>query len=1073
MTQPHDDGSLQRTKTDPGIHESDSAPPAENQSTETTPYIASDVPGQQSDLPANIGRYAILKEIGRGGMGVVYEGKDETLHRTLAVKVLLEKHADKPGLTQRFLDEAQIMGRLQHPGVAPIHDLGTLADGRPFFSMKQIEGKTLGKILKESDEESRLPEWLSVFESICQTIGYAHSRKILHRDLKPNNIMVGAFGEVQVMDWGLAKSISQEPGNESTNNQADDSGNPAPDQDNLTQAGTILGTPAFMAPEQARGEIDNVDERSDVFGLGGILCVILTGNPPFTGANRSEVMLKASGGDLEDTFAQLDTSGAEKEWIDLAKHCLSPDRNQRPNNGGEVAEAVSGHLARIQQQLKQAELERTAVQVKAAEERKRRRVSTALMATAVVFFLSIFTGWQWYSWNLSQQQKTLEAEILVNLKEVERSRQKLYARLENDQETAKMLSNFTVWENDLERIEIAWKRAETVRNSGKRILGDTWNQRMSQTEKAVKLDRKHLEIAKLLDSARQNTYSNQGGPLRYKNMHDRFTQAYRSIGLDFSSQPIDELAENIRNSPIRYVLAAGIDHWAYYSNDNEQFRIKLLAVVRQADPDPWRDQLRDVKLWKDADTLVRMAEECKTQKQTPQVIGILAWRLYDAKKQEESRALLRRTILEQPGDFWLHYLLGWLARDRTEQASHSWVAISIRPEYGPAYVHLSLARSLQNRQDLSFTYIKKATEVSPNNAVAFRNLGTQYFHRNELDKCHQAYAKAVELDPTYPQAHESLASTYVLKKNYTKAFYHFRKAIELNPKFVRAHYSLAMALLDRGQNYEAHKVILKAQELDPMDVHVNSTLALIHNQRGDFATSELYHRKVMAVSNQSAPHLINFASVLKARGKFKEALTYFQKGEKIAKASGQNYPTQQWIQTCQNNLTWIKIKADLLSGKVKYKASRLLTYAKFSDVTLLNHLHAHRLYEIAFAADPNLEQGTNRYLAARCAVMATFEANDSDIPLSPGERQVLRNKALVWLRKELSEMKKTVTSGRRLNVGKVRNRVANWLKEADLIGVREPEPLAHLSDEERLSWERFWDELQSLREGTGSARYRN
>ena len=159
-----------------------------------------------TDRPA---RLRLFGEIARGGMGVILKGRDLALGRDLAVKVLLEKHRDKPELIRRFLMEARIAGQLQHPGIVPVHELGALADGRPYFAMKLVKGRTLEAILQERSSPSEdLPRFLGIFEQVCQTVAYAHARGVIHRDLKPANVMVGRFGEVQVMDWGLAKVLT-------------------------------------------------------------------------------------------------------------------------------------------------------------------------------------------------------------------------------------------------------------------------------------------------------------------------------------------------------------------------------------------------------------------------------------------------------------------------------------------------------------------------------------------------------------------------------------------------------------------------------------------------------------------------------------------------------------------------------------------------------------------------------------------------------------------------------------------------------------------------------------------------
>ena len=153
-------------------------------------------------------RYQLFGEIARGGMGAIWRGRDPELGRELAVKVLLEQHRNDPTLVRRFIEEARIGGQLQHPGIVPVHELGTFPDARPYFTMKLVTGRTLAELLaaRAQIDEDR-PRFLGIFEQICQTMSYAHARGVIHRDLKPGNVMVGSFGEVQLMDWGLAKVL--------------------------------------------------------------------------------------------------------------------------------------------------------------------------------------------------------------------------------------------------------------------------------------------------------------------------------------------------------------------------------------------------------------------------------------------------------------------------------------------------------------------------------------------------------------------------------------------------------------------------------------------------------------------------------------------------------------------------------------------------------------------------------------------------------------------------------------------------------------------------------------------------
>jgi tetratricopeptide (TPR) repeat protein len=345
------------------------------------------------DLPAVPG-YRLLSEIARGGMGRVLAAYDLTLDRDVALKVLL------PGANaERFVRESKITARLPHPGIPPVHALGTLADGSPFLAMKLIAGRTLAEEMKTADR----PNLLQAFTQVCQAVGFAHSRRIIHRDLKPANVMVGAFGEVQVMDWGLAKDLTglvhgddQRPSVARTVpvSGADTGpttyGAAGESTDKQTQVGQVLGTPAYMAPEQARGE--TTDARADVFALGGILCAILTGQPPFGGKSLPEVIRRAAAADLAEANARLERCGADDELIALCRRCLSANPSDRPADGHVVADGVTAYLGGMQEKLQQAELAQAEARAKAVEEAMRRRLALALGGLVVLALVVAIVG---------------------------------------------------------------------------------------------------------------------------------------------------------------------------------------------------------------------------------------------------------------------------------------------------------------------------------------------------------------------------------------------------------------------------------------------------------------------------------------------------------------------------------------------------------------------------------------------------------------------------------------------------------------------------------------------------------
>ena len=244
------------------------------------------------ELPTS--RYAVLREIGRGGMGTVYAAHDSELGRDVALKV---SNAVADAAFERTLaGEARILASLEHPGIVPVHDSGRLADGRPFYVMKLVAGRTLTDHLTQVAD---LGERLRVFERICEAVAFAHAKGVLHRDLKPDNVMIGPYGEVMVMDWGVATALQLRT---RTRNLEPGTSNPEPR--------TIYGTHGFMSPEQARGEAA-LDARTDVYALGAILRALL---PPTaaTGSKPLEsIAARAMAADPEQRYSSVDALRAD------------------------------------------------------------------------------------------------------------------------------------------------------------------------------------------------------------------------------------------------------------------------------------------------------------------------------------------------------------------------------------------------------------------------------------------------------------------------------------------------------------------------------------------------------------------------------------------------------------------------------------------------------------------------------------------------------------------------------------------------------------------------------------------
>ena len=241
-------------------------------------------------------RFQVLWAHAKGGLGEVFLAEDTELNRRVALKEIQAKHANNPVSRRRFLAEAEITGNLEHPGVVPVYGLGTRPDGRPCYAMRFIKGEDLASAIRKFHSGSsptftglEFRRLLRKLIDVCHTVAYAHSRGVLHRDLKPGNVMIGPFGETLVMDWGVAKLIDGSEGGEiaareQLSTASDEDGRRLEAENGAaTLIGHAVGTPAYMSPEQAAGQLDALGPASDVYSLGATLYVILTGRAPFQG----------------------------------------------------------------------------------------------------------------------------------------------------------------------------------------------------------------------------------------------------------------------------------------------------------------------------------------------------------------------------------------------------------------------------------------------------------------------------------------------------------------------------------------------------------------------------------------------------------------------------------------------------------------------------------------------------------------------------------------------------------------------------------------------------------------------
>jgi tetratricopeptide (TPR) repeat protein len=857
--------------------------------------------GPRGGAAGSLGRYQLLAEVGRGGMAEVWRARDRDLGRSLAVKVLQQGLRGRPELVQRFREEAQVTGQLQHPGIPPVHEVGTLPDGRPFFAMKLVKGRTLDELLKERQgPHADLPRLLGIFEAVCQAVGYAHSKGVLHRDLKPANIMVGAFGEVQLMDWGLAKVRARPDGGAAATEASGVATVRSLTPGLSSQAGAVLGTPAYMAPEQARGEVEQLDERADVFGLGAILCVVLTGRPPYAGSSVQEVCARAAAGDVADALARLDGCGADAELVALAKACLAPARQERPADAGAVAQRVAGYQAGVQERLRQAELERARAEVQAAEERrraevqaaeqrKRRRLRRALGGLVLGVLLGLGGGLLYL--HEQRTQRALRAQ---------RANQAIAGALQQ----APGL---------LERAR--WKETQALLEQARAQLAEA-----DDPELAPRLERleQELALARELDRIRQDKATLVEGKYDPRRAAPAYRQAFARHGLDVLAGEPAAVASAIGALGVCQQAVAALDDWAF--EERGAVRRRLLEVARRADPGGGQERLRDPAVWQDRARLRRLAVGAKKgQRLSPALAVVLGLLLEEAGA--DGVAVMKRVQADSPADFWLCLTLAGAlqkkGRQRREEAlGYSRAALALRPDsavahnnlgvalhakgevregiacfhraiaadpkYAKAHTNLGLALYVGGQVEQAIACYRRAIALDPKYAGAHNNLGLALKAKGEVEQAIECYRKAIAADPRLAAVHNNLGSALYARGKVEQAIASYRQAIAADPELAPAHYNLGNALRDTGKVEEAIACYRSAIAADPKHALGHYNLGSALYARGKVEQAIPCFRSAIALAPKYAPAHINLGNALKAKGQVEEAIACYRQAITLA-----------------------------------------------------------------------------------------------------------------------------------------------------------------------------------------------
>jgi serine/threonine-protein kinase len=810
--------------------------------------------------PVGAGRYEIEGEIARGGMGAVLRARDPELRRSLAVKVLLERHRGKAELERRFLEEAQITGQLQHPGIPPVHEVGRLPDGRPFFAMKLVKGRTLADLLRERPAPADdLPRWLAVFEQVCQTLAYAHAKGVIHRDLKPANVMVGAFGEVQVMDWGLAKVLGDEPpAAEEDGPQASAIATLRTGEAGLSsQAGAVIGTPAYMAPEQARGEVRQIDARCDVFGLGALLCEILTGQPPYVAGTGAEVRTLAMIGDLGGALARLDGCGADPELVALARACLAPRAAERLPDAGAVDKAVTAYLSGVQEKLRRAELERAAAALRAVEERKRRRLTAVLAAVALAAVVLVGVCWRWVELARTAAREQTAVQVNHELGRAASLRDRARAIPLTDADKRKESAG--AWDEALAAAE----KAEAVLEAGPadpetRQKCEDYVAALRAEADDVARDRALLERLEAAREMRAAITDEDQARTSVKAVivfghaaAGAYAAAFRDYGIDVLTLEPQEAARRIaERSRVSVALAAALDDWLALEVDQPVAR-RLLAVSREVDPEPYRNRLRAAVADADAAALKQLAREAPAADLPVPTALLLADGLHLAGELGEAVEVLRAARRRHPDDFWVNDILGVFLYNfdpsQSEEAATCFnAALALRPASHFVWDNLGGVLGWECRWADAVRAYETAGRLNDDFLKARLGVSEALAGQGDTDKALAVCQDVVRRKPDFLAGRLTLARLHVARGDGAAALAEARRLVEAKKDHPFAYLVLGEALLANNQAAEAVTAYREALRLAPRLGPAHLGLGRAYLAAGDLAGARQSLREALA-----------------------------------------------------------------------------------------------------------------------------------------------------------------------------------------------------------------------------------
>jgi serine/threonine-protein kinase len=1022
-------------------------------------------PKAQIALPPIEG-YEVESVLGWGGMGVVFKARQLTPSRPVALKMLLSGAHARPQELLRFRREIAAVATLQHPNIVQVYEVGEHA-GRPFFTMEFVTGGSLARQLAQGlPTPQRAAELVA---ALAVTIQFAHQSGIIHRDLKPGNILLTgplsteadrssgvSWGAPKIADFGLARFVHAGP--------------------ELTLSGTRMGTPSYMAPEQALGKVSAIGPAVDIYALGAILYEALTGHPPFEGSTAQETERRVIS--EEPTPPSRIRAHIPRDVETICLKCLHKNPARRYASAQDLADDLHRFL-----DGKPVRARPVGVPERAIKWARRRPAAALLVATLVVLVGAAVGTGAWF-----QQQRAEQREAKTQRET--QARQVIQGALDR---VAK------------HRQKEQWREAKLVLTEAERHLADADSPELEEQLRQVRAD---IRFADELEGVRDSRPVRDGWNPDYRLRATSYREVFDRAGLRIAGADVDALVSTIRESAVRDQIVAALDDWAFMAFMVKDAALveRLLLIARSADPEPrWRNQFRNPVTWRSTERLRELAGAALAIDPLPpgHQLALLGLLLKENKSAHRTTELLREACRRRPSNFWLNREMGdaLRAEGRLEEAIGFYrAALAVRPENPGVFEALGAVFLRRNQTEEALAAYYCATEFAPPNHSSRGMLVLTLVQCGYWQEAEVECRRAQELDPTNWFPPFRLAQALHHQHRHDEAIIMCQKAIEIAPPLDRRYLTLANILAGMNRHEEAARAYRKEIELFPTNYLLRRSVAFELARAGKVEEAIAELRTAIAVSPPHSGFHMDLGALLRRQGRLEEAVAALRKAAELASWSGTVWELLAATRLDRGDFAEARIALERLVTVYGTDAERRARRRQLESCNALRAIES-RLPAILAGTEQPTDVATQLALAEWCLKHRRFTALAADFyaqalaaypspaddreaairvdaacaaalagcgvgadvaPLDGPSRAALRQQALGWLTAEYTVWAERHRQGKPGDRQLAATTVRAWLVSEDLAPVRDEQALTALPADERRSWHAFWERVSLL-----------